>query len=168
MSQYKYFEHGKPKSIYGYIGNWVGEEKRASPFILICPQCGAIEEKKRWYWDSEVPESQRREHKEELCPGCMAIKNGWIEGEVILKNRIVKLVPNQIESMVRNLEERHRHDDPKNRIVKIQKFKNMWKIFTASPFLARRIGEELEGTYHSKVHYSFAGGGDRFVSVVWE
>ena len=142
-------------------------EAKAPHTLHVCPKCGAIEVKKRWYWDSEVPESKKKPHKEEICPGCKAVKNGWIEGEVILKNRIIKLVPKQIESMIRNLEERFRHDDPKNRIVKIRKFKNMWKVFTASPFLARRIGESLESTYKSKVSYSFAGD-DKFVSVVWE
>ncbi len=142
-------------------------ETKASPSLHVCPECGAIEVKKRWYWDSEVPESKKRSHGEEICPGCKAVKNGWIEGEVVLKNGILKLVPKQIESFIRNLEERFRHDDPKNRIVKIKKFKNMWKVFTASPFLARRIGEGLESTYKSRVSYSFPKE-DKFVSVVWE
>jgi len=167
MSKQKFFEHGTPKSMHGYISEWVGEEKKAAPFLYICPECGAIEVKKRWYWDPEVPESRKKPHKEELCPGCKAIKNKWIEGEVVLKNRIIKLVPQQIENLIKNLEERFRHDDPKNRIVKIQKFKNMWKVFTASPFLARRIGEELEHTYQSKTSYNFAKD-DRFVNVEWE
>jgi len=150
-----------------FTDDYARKEKKASHFLLVCPECGAIEVKKRWYHENDTPESKKRPHKDQLCPGCEAIKNGWVEGEIILKNNIIKLVPGQIECLVKNLENGLRHDDPKNRIVKIQKFKNQWKISVASIFLARRIGEELGKTYVSKISYKFSKG-EKFVSVIWE
>ena len=150
-----------------FTENYARKEKKASPFLLVCPKCGAIQVDKRWYNDREILESKKRPHKDQLCPGCEAIKNGWIEGEIIMKNKIVNLVPGQIENMIHNLENRLRHENPKNRIIKIQKSKNQWKVSTASVFLAHQIGKELEKTYVSKVSYSFLKG-DKFVRVVWE
>jgi len=169
MSKQKYFSKGDPKPIYGNIADYVKMEKaeKGSRFFIICPDCGMIRNNKRWFWDPKVKESDRKEASFKKCPGCEAIENGWAEGELTLKNKILKLVPYQIEELIKNLEEEYRHDDPKNRIVKINKAKNIWKVYTASVFLARRIGEELEKTYASKVSFKFLKG-DQFVRVVWE
>lgn len=169
MSKQKFWPRGEPKSIYGKIDDYVKMEKAEKPsrFFTVCPVCGMLRKNKRWYWMGDVAESKRKEVNYKKCLGCEAIENGWIEGEVTLKNKILKLVPDQIEEMIKNLEEEFRHDNPKNRIVKINKAKNIWKVYTASVFLARRIGEELEKTYVSKVSYKFLKG-DNFVRVVWE
>lgn len=169
MSKQKYFPAGNPKPIYGYVADYVKREKeeKGHPVLVICPVCGAISEKKRWHWDGEVKESLRKEHILRICPGCEAIENQWIEGEVTLKNRIINLVPGQIEEMLKNIEEEYRHEDPKNRILKIKKTKTFWKVYTTSVFLARRIGEELEKSFVSRVYYKFSRG-ERFISVVWE
>ena len=169
MSKQKYFENGTPKPIYGNIADYVKMEKaeRPSKFFTVCPECGMIRANKRWYWTGDVKESERKEVIYRKCPGCEAIENGWIEGEITLKNNIIKLVPDQIEELIKNLEKDYQHEDPKNRIVKINKTKTFWKVYTASVFLARRIGEELEKTYISKVTYQFLKG-DKMVRVVWE
>lgn len=168
MSKQKFFKKGNPKPIYGNVADYVKKEKEeiSHKSLVICPDCGAIEAKKRWFWDPEVKESKRKEVNYRLCPGCEAIKNQWIEGEVLLKNRIINLIPDKIEEMLTNLEEESRVDDPRNRIVQIKKTKTFWKVFTASVFLARRMGQELEKTFVSDVSYKFSKG-DKFVSVVW-
>lgn len=169
MSKQKFFKDGSPKPIYGNVADYVKREKEERPhtFLVICPECGAIESKKRWFYDPKIKESKRKEVKYKLCPGDEAIKNGWIEGEVVLKNKILRLVPDQLGELIYGLEEEFRKDDPKNRVVKINKGKGFWKVYTASVFLARRIGEGLEKTYVSKVSYKFSKG-DKFVSVIWE
>ena len=169
MGKQKFFPAGNPKPIYGYIADYVKKEKeeKSHPVLVICPVCGAIEEKKRWHWDGEVKESLKKEYTLRKCPGCEAIENQWVEGEITLKNRIINLVPTQIEEMMRNLEEEERHTDPKNRILKIKKTKNFWKVYTTSVFLAKRIGKELEKSFVSKVTYKFLRG-DKFIYVIWE
>ncbi|MBI2448025.1 hypothetical protein HYV44_00490 [Candidatus Microgenomates bacterium] len=156
------------KTAYGQAAPTTKDPKRkSSPAILVCPECGIIQTKKRWFHDAEILESKKKEYLEKLCPGCEAVKNGWVEGEVVLKNRITFLVPQQIENMIKNQEKKALDDDCRNRVVKIQKFKNMWKVFTASVFLARMIGEHLEKQYQSKTSYKF-GRGQKYVYVVWE
>jgi hypothetical protein len=169
MGKQKFFPAGNPKPIYGYIADYVKKEKeeKPHPVIVVCPVCGAIEAKKRWQWDGEVKESIRKEHSLRICPGCEAIKNQWVEGEITLKNRIINLVPNQIEEMMKNIEERERHNDPRNRILKIKKTKTFWKVYTTSVYLAQRIGKELEKSFVSKVTYKFLRE-DKHVDVVWE
>ena len=169
MGKQKFFPSGNPRPIYGYVADYVKKEKeeKGHPVLTVCPVCGAISEKKRWHWDGEVKESLRKEHTLRICPGCAAIENEWVEGEVTLKNRIINLVPNQIEEMLRNLEEEERHTDPKNRILKIKKTKTFWKVYTTSVYLAQRIGKELEKSFVSEVSYKFLRG-DKFVRVVWE
>ncbi len=152
---------------YGHLGVARDPKEKSHPFLVICPECGMMEAKKRWFHDATVLESKKVVHEERLCPGCEAIKNGWIEGEVELRHDIAKIVPSQIESFIKNIEEHYRWDDPKNRIVKIQKFKNMWRVYTASFFLARMIGEHLEKQNKSKTTYRF-GRGQKYVYVVWE
>lgn len=169
MSKQKFFASGSPRPIYGNIADYVKREKeeKSHPVLVVCPSCGAIEEKKRWHWDGEVKESLRKEHTLRICPGCEAIENEWVEGEITLKNRIINLVPSQIDEMLRNIEETERHHDPRNRILKIKKTKTFWKVYTTSVFLAQRIGRELEKTFVSKVSYKFSRG-EKFVNVVWE
>lgn len=169
MSKQKFFPGGSPKPIYGHIADYVKREKeeKPHPVIVVCPVCGALEAKKRWYWDSEVKESAKKEHVLRLCPGCEAIKNQWVEGEITLKNRIINLVPGQIEEMMKNIEEGERHVDPRNRILKIKKTKTFWKVYTTSVFLAVRIGRELERSFTSKVTYKFSRG-EKFVNIIWE
>jgi len=169
MATPKKNQSGKLMEMRGRMADYIKREKegRSGSFLLICPECGAVETKKRWTWEADVKESKRKEFKEKLCPGCVSIKNQWVEGEVLLKNKIISLVPEQIEETIRNLEEELRHTDPKNRIVQIKKGKTFWKVFTATPFLARRIGEKLEKTYNSKVSYKWSKG-EKFVSITWE
>ena len=128
MSMQKFFPKGNPKPIYGKIADYVKQEKeeRGQKFLTVCPKCGAIREKKRWFWDSEIKESKRVEHTEVLCPGCEAIENEWIEGEITLKNKVLQVVPWQIEEMINDIEEKERHVDTKNRVVKIRKSKTFW------------------------------------------
>lgn len=169
MSRQKFFSGGNIRPIYGKIADYIkGErEERSHTFLIVCPKCGAIEEKKRWFWDPTVKESSRKEISYKLCPGDEAIENQWIEGDILLKNRMLGLVPEQIESLMRNIEEKERHIDPRNRIASIKKSKGSWKVYTTSVYLARRIGEELEKTYNSRTTFKFSKGEKR-VSVVWE
>jgi len=169
MVRQKFFKQGNIKPLYGKIADYVKQEKeeKAQEFLTICPKCGAIEKKKRWFWDPEVKESKRKEVTYRLCPGDEAIENQWIEGDILLKNKIVTLVPEQIESLMRNIEEAERHVDPRNRIALIKKNKSFWKVYTTSVYLAERIGRELEKTYVSHVTYKFSKGEKR-ISVVWE
>ncbi|MFA7308559.1 MAG: hypothetical protein WC045_00620 [Patescibacteria group bacterium] len=140
---------------------------KAESTVLICPTCGMVKAQKHWFWDPEIKESERQEYKEKVCPGCLSIENGWYEGEVVLKNKIAMLVPSQITAMINNLEEAHRHEDPKNRIVHIDKKKTGWIVYTASPYLARIIGDHLGKAYQSKVTYKWSPG-NKFVRVIWE
>lgn len=169
MSKQKYFKEGNPEPIYGKVADYVHHERKekASKFLVICPTCGAIEEKKRWSWDPKVKESERKEVNYRLCPGCEAVKNQWIEGEILLKNRMINLIPEQLEELFHNEEEKMRQDNPKSRIVSIKKTKTFWKLYTANIFLARRIAEELEKTFVSKVTYKFSKG-NKSVYIVWE
>jgi len=169
MAKQKFFPAGNPKPIYGNVADYAKREKleKGHPVLVVCPVCGAIEEKKRWQWDGEVKESKRKEHTLRICPGCEAIENEWIEGEITLKNRIINLIPDQIEEMMRNMEEVERHDDPKNRIFKIKKNKSFWKVYTTSVYLAQRIGKELGKSFVSKVTYKFSRG-EKYVVVTWE
>lgn len=169
MARQKFFPKGDLRPMYGKIADYVKMEKAEKPqeFLTMCKKCGYIREKKRWYWDPEVKESMRKEHGETLCPGCEAIENEWIEGDVTLKHKVLQVVPWDIEEMLENIEETERHIDPKNRIVKIKKSKTMWKVYTASVFLAERIGKELEKSYNGKTHFKWSKG-DRSLSVIWE
>lgn len=170
MSKQKFFPAGNPKPIYGKIDDYVKEEKREGKrknFFTICPSCGAIRENKRWYWDPEIKESKRKEYTEVMCEGCKAVENEFIEGEVTLKNKVLAVVPDQIQNMIFNIEEESRHDNPKHRVVKIKKNKSLWKVYTTSGFLAKRIGDELEKAYNSKTTYKFAKD-EKYTTVTWE
>lgn len=139
--------------------------QRAEPFFLVCPECGAIKQHKRWFFDREIAESQRQEHEEVICPVCEAIKNGWYEGVVAIQSEAVNHISGQIDSLIRHQEAEHRLSDPKNRIVSIDKKPNEWRIYTASPFLARQIGEHIASAYCLKTRYKWSDG-ERLVKVL--
>lgn len=141
--------------------------QKAEPFFLICPKCAAIKENKRWYFDPEVTEAARREHEERLCPGCEAVANTWYEGMIILRNPAISHMPGQVEALIHNQEDAHRVDDPKNRIVRIDKGQNEWRVYTATPFLARMIAERLESAYGAHAQYRWSRD-ERLVKILWE
>lgn len=139
----------------------------SEPFVLICPQCGLIKEQKHWFHDAKFKQSKNKVYKEELCPGCVAVNNKWAVGEIVLKHSIVKLVPEQIEAFLYTQEEKHRYDDPKNRIITIKKQSDQWIVYTTSTFLARQIAEALHGSYQGKTKVSFSKD-HQLVRVVWD
>ena len=115
-----------------------------------------------------MKESERKEVSYKKCSGCEAVENQWVEGEIILKSKILKLIPEKIESIIYDSESEYQHEDPKNRVVKINnKSKSSWKVYTASVFLARMIGERLEREFTSKTSYKFSKG-EKYVTVTWD
>jgi len=123
----------------------------------VCPECHAINRKKRWYVDEEEygvlarSGAQRRR-----CPACRKIADGFPSGVVTLRGRFLRAHRDEILTIARNEERRARGMNPLERIMGLREADDGVEILTTDEKLAQRIGREIRKACHGTVAYKWS------------
>lgn len=128
---------------------------------VVCPDCGVVFANGRWAWGERPPDA-----REELCPACRRIRDGYPAGVVVLRGDFLREHEEEIWNLVRNLEEAERSEHPFNRIMAIEELDDGYLITTTDIHLPRRIGEEVHRAYAGSLEYHYLLDGDE-IRVEW-
>lgn len=122
---------------------------RDAPGTRVCPRCGAISTRKRWFYDEQryLQLQQQPDVIWTVCPGCERLDRQIYEGDVSLSGPILRRNKAQALGLIRNAEQQAMAENPIARIAKIQDHGERIAVLTTSAFLARRIGTEFKKAF---------------------
>ena len=122
---------------------------------VLCPVCGAISLKGRW-----VPATRKSirslpdgELKRTACPACLQKKQRFAQGVVELRGESWKENRDQVERTISNSEKIARSRNDQERVLWTGGSRGIMKVYVSLPELARRIGRELEKSFHGEAEY---------------
>lgn len=136
---------------------------------VICARCHAIwDGKKRWHLnEDEFQELSKDDAIEQVvCPGCLQIEDGRYDGQVVLKSPLIPDNEEAILGLIRNTEAQIRENNPLARIAGLTVNGETIEVLTITPFLAERIGKELQKAYHGTLEIKQLDRA-RFKRVMW-
>jgi NMD protein affecting ribosome stability and mRNA decay len=135
--------------------------------VGVCPDCHAINRKKRWYLDEvEYVSLARASAVRRRCPACRKIADGFPSGVVTLRGGFLRTHRDEILTIVRNEERRARGTNPLERIMAIREGDGSVEILTTDEKLAQRVGREIRKAYQGTVSYKWSEDAN-FVRVNW-
>ena len=125
--------------------------------VGVCPDCHAINRKKRWYLDdAEYVFLARAGAVLRRCPACRKIADGFPSGVVTLRGKFLQTHRDEVLTIVRNEERRARGTNPLERIMAIRDGGESVEILTTDEKLAQRIGREIRKAYQGTVSYKWS------------
>jgi NMD protein affecting ribosome stability and mRNA decay len=125
--------------------------------VGVCPDCHAINRKKRWYLDeAKYVFLARTGAVLRRCPACRKIADGFPSGVVTLHGGFLRIHRDEILSIVRNEERRACETNPLERIMEIRDADESVEILTTDEKLAQRIGREIRKAYRGTVSYKWS------------
>lgn len=135
-------------------------EKLAEP--AVCDTCGASYQAGRWTWTTPSLDAVQAR-----CPACRRIHDKQPAGYVTLDGDFVLSNKDEIENLVRNLEQREKAEHPLQRVMSIGMEGDKMQIETTDVHLARGIGDALLSAYKGdlKFHYSEA---EHLLRLYWK
>ena len=124
--------------------------------VGVCPDCHAINRKKRWHVDeAEYISLARTGAILRRCPACRKIADRFPSGVVTLHGKFLKTHRDEILAIVRNEERRARETNPLERIMDIREGDESVEILTTDEKLGQRIGREIRKAYQGSVSYKW-------------
>lgn len=129
--------------------------------VLLCPECGNVHFKKRWYASRSDLLSRNKTKskffviaKNQTCPACEMVKNHEYEGELIAEG-----VPNHLQVELLNLIQKFGGEamrrDPQDRIITAKKSGNTFRVTTTENQLADRLGKKIHKAFRpSTIHFT--------------
>lgn len=137
-------------------GEHRGGKAPAEP--LVCRDCGAVYEKRRW-----IAASERRARlaagagRETLCPACEMKAKGQFRGVLSVGGSFFSGHRAEIEALLRAEEERAVTDNPTGRILEWDtSVRDALTLSTSTEHLAQRLGRALHKAYSGDVTYDFS------------
>jgi NMD protein affecting ribosome stability and mRNA decay len=136
---------------------------------VVCKECNAIYEKKRWRIDESAYADLvgKKETKAVTCPACLKTREGYVEGVLTLRWLNLPNHRRDVLGLLRKQAARAREVNPLERIIKIEDEGSELRVFTTNTKLAQRMGREMERAYHGKASYHWSHR-DKLVRVYWE
>jgi NMD protein affecting ribosome stability and mRNA decay len=128
----------------------------------VCPQCHAVFANGRWSW-GDAPEGAH----EQLCPACQRIHDRVPAAFLTLRGEFLASHKDEVMGLIRNYEEREKHEHPLKRIMAIEEGEEGTELTFTDAHLARGIGEALHRAYEGDIDYEYTKG-DIMLRVVWE
>jgi hypothetical protein len=127
-----------------------------------CPDCGVEYHNGRWVW----PETEGKDLKEQSCPACRRVADGYPAGELILSGSFLEKHRDEILATATNIEEGQRAEHPLNRIIAIEQRDGETVITTTDIHLPHGIAHALKDAWggEMKTHYDEEG---YFTRVQW-
>ncbi|GMR06396.1 MAG: BCAM0308 family protein [Gammaproteobacteria bacterium] len=127
----------------------------------VCPVCRAVYHKGRWQW-AEIPENA----DEIMCPACHRIHDRVPAGFLTISGDFYAQHKDEIQSLIRNVEEREKAEHPLKRIMQVEE-KNETVVYSfTDAHLARGIGDALHHAYQGELDYQYTNE-DIMLRVNW-
>jgi NMD protein affecting ribosome stability and mRNA decay len=126
--------HDEHHDSYGLPG------KLADP--TVCPSCQALYRDGRWTWIPAPAGSA-----EVTCPACRRIADGYPAGTLAVHGAFVASHREEIEHLLRNVEDREKREHPLKRIQGITEDDTGLCVATTDAKLARNLGSALHDAY---------------------
>jgi NMD protein affecting ribosome stability and mRNA decay len=121
------------------------------PDPTVCPRCSALYRAGRWSWGAAPADAQRTE-----CPACRRTQDGVPAGLVTLRGEFAAAHRDEIQSLVRHVEEREKAEHALKRIMSMRESDDgALEIATTDAKLARAIGDALHSAYKGELDYRF-------------
>jgi NMD protein affecting ribosome stability and mRNA decay len=125
--------------------------------VTRCPQCGNVHFKKQWYSSEEDIRKQLKIKNVEIaekkiCPACKMIKEHTFEGELFIKEPPSR---HRIEllRLINDYGEIARQIDPQDRIAKIEKARDGYRVTTTENQLAGKLAKKIKDAFNNvEVH----------------
>jgi NMD protein affecting ribosome stability and mRNA decay len=124
----------------------VYEPRRKLSEPSACSTCGALYRDGRWTWGDAPFEARPTE-----CPACRRIADGYYGGSVMIHGAFALEHREEIEHMLRNLEEREKATHPLKRIMEIVDEDDGLLVTTTDGRLARSLGAALYRAYRGEL-----------------
>jgi len=141
--------------------------RKGTPETGVCPECHAINRKKRWYADeAEYAVLARSGALLRRCPACRKIADGFPSGVVSLRGRFLRVHREELLTVARNEERRARGNNPLERIMEVREGNGVVEILTTDGKLAQRIGREIRKAFHGALEYKWSEDAD-LLRVNW-
>lgn len=133
------------------------------PDPTVCPSCGATYRQGRWTWNP-APEQAHRTP----CPACRRVRDGYPAGVVLVEGGFAARHRDEIQALVRNVEDREKHERPLKRIMsRAERDGGVLEIATTDAHLARRIGDALWRAYQGELDYQYTDA-ENLLRVHWK
>lgn len=131
------------KDVYGLRGKL--------PEPTVCPTCGAMYHAGRWTWGAAPADAHRT-----ACPACRRAADHYPAGIVTAEGAFALEHADEIQGLIRNLEEREKSEHPLKRIMGLRREEGALVVETTDARLARGIGEALHHAYRGALDYRFS------------
>lgn len=130
----------------------------------VCPECAASYQGGRWSWDTPAEATA-----EQVCPACQRIADGYPAGIVHVGGAFAASHRDEIEGLVRNVEQRERGEHPLKRVMAIEDAdEGGFAVTTTDAKLAEALGRALEKAYAGElVHAPTTADRENLVRVRW-
>lgn len=140
--------------------------RRSPKEIVQCSGCGACYHRRRWMLTAPAGFSLAAHVRPVYCPACQKIKARRASGELHVlglgdRDRA------EVLSLLRNEEVKAREKNPLERIMRLEKSVDGWKVVTTTEKLAQRLGRSMYKARGGKIAYKWSHN-NKFVRVVWE
>lgn len=112
------------------------------PELATCPSCGACYLEGRWTWQAAPVGAY-----EARCPACERIEADYPDGVVHVSGAFALAHSDEIEGLVRNVEQRERAEHPLKRVMSIEGQEDGLLVKTTDAKLAQSIGRALHKAY---------------------
>jgi NMD protein affecting ribosome stability and mRNA decay len=121
------------------------------PDPTACPDCGAMYRDGRWTWGSPPADAQRTR-----CPACHRIADDAPAGIVTLRGEFAGAHRDEIEGLVRNVEQREKGEHALKRVMAIRSEGDGIVVTTTDAKLAHAIAAALHHAYQGELDSHFA------------
>lgn len=133
--------------------------------IIQCAGCGAFYHRRYWTLTAPAGFSPPANLHAVYCPACRKIKDHRFSGEVDLVG-VGEAEQAEVLRILRKEEDRARQKNPLERIMRLEKTGNGWKVETTTEKLAQRLGRSVRSARGGKLELKWSHN-NKFVRVVW-
>ena len=144
------------------LGDDSYKSDRKLPDSTRCPRCAASFHAGRWTWDAAP-----RDAREQLCPACHRIHDGFPAGYVTLAGEFFRGHRDEILRLVRHCEEKEKATHPLQRIINIEEADEGVVVTTTDVHLARNIAERVHDAHQGSVVFRYSKK-DNLVRAAWK
>jgi hypothetical protein len=136
--------------------------------VVYCAGCHAIWDNKHWTLDEHRFRALAADPaiKAVQCPGCERAARQEFDGEVTLTSPLITRNEEAVLGLIYNTERHFRSHNPIARIASLTLEGDTIRILTITPFLAERIGKELQKAYDGQLKLSHPQR-EEFIRVTW-
>jgi NMD protein affecting ribosome stability and mRNA decay len=137
-------------------------EREKPPEPTRCTECSAVFANGRWSWNPP----EKNAHKA-ICPACRRTADRYPAATIQLAGEFFSAHREEIENLIRNVEEMEKTDHPLERIMAISDEDDHTLVTTTGIHIARRIGEALSRSYKGDYRFQY-GDGEKNLRVYWK